>query len=155
MLYFTVVFVKKRKPDLFFRTFCSRTFRRRTFRRRTFRGRTFWWRTFCRCILSRIYSKKERKKLGQDLTHLAHTENIAEWNFSVRQAKNLNCILFSKGSDIRCHLTWLKYWPYLAHSPNTLNAAKVLTKSKKNYNLYLISWIQWNVLKNQLTLLSL
>ncbi len=30
----------------------------------------------------------------------------------VRQAKNFNLILFSQGSDIRCHLTWLKYWPY-------------------------------------------
>ncbi len=48
--------------------------------------------------------------------------------------------MFFYGSDIRCHLTWLKYWPYkvliiswkiLAHSPNILKEAKVQQKSKK------------------------
>jgi hypothetical protein len=48
-------------------------------------------------------------ELGQELTHFAHKENTQSKNFSVRQAKNFNCILFSEGSDIRCHLTWLKY----------------------------------------------
>ncbi len=58
----------------------------------------------------------------------------AEWNFYVRQTKNLNCILFSCGPFITCNLIWLKYWPYkvlincwkiLEHFPNTLKVAKV------------------------------
>ncbi len=77
----------------------------------------------------------------------------SQWNFSVfRQAKYFNCILLFYGSNIRSHLTWLKYRPYkvlisnwkiLAHSPNTLKEAKVRQKSKKNLNPYPISWIQW------------
>ncbi len=46
---------------------------------------------------------------GQDLTNLTDKENTQQLNFFVGQAKNLNCILFSHGADIRCHLTWLKY----------------------------------------------
>jgi hypothetical protein len=76
--------------------------------------------------------------LRQDLTHLAHKENTQSEIFSVRQAKNFNCILFSYSSDIRYHLTWLKYWPYkvlissgkiLAHFPNTLKEVKLRKKN--------------------------
>ncbi len=51
---------------------------------------------------------------------------------------NFNCIVFSHGSDIRCYLKWLKFWPYkvlicswkiLAPSPNTLKEAKVRQNS--------------------------
>ncbi len=113
-----------------------------------FKGTITWDGFFSHFILSRI----ERNffhvvfiftGLGQDLTHLAHKENKHSEIFSVRQAKN--CILFSYGSDIRCHLTWLKYWPYklissrkiLAHSPNSLKEAKVRQKKFKILILYL------------------
>jgi hypothetical protein len=86
----------------------------------TFKGTVAWDGFFAHCILYRI----ERKYL----TFFSCCANICwvrarfnsfsvqgeceQWNFSVRQAKNFNCILFSYGSDIRCHLTWLKYWPF-------------------------------------------
>jgi hypothetical protein len=47
--------------------------------------------------------------LRQDVNHFAQKENTQSEIFFARQAKNFNCILFSYGSDIRCHLTWLKY----------------------------------------------
>ncbi len=61
----------------------------------------------------------------------------AEWYFPVGVAKNFNLILFSWDSYIISRLPWLKNRPYgvltscwkiLAHSPNTLNAAKVQPK---------------------------
>ncbi len=109
-----------------------------------FKGTVAWVGFFVHCILSGIERKDLNffsfhvvlifTRLGQDLTHFAHKEITQSENFSVRQAKNLNCILLSYGSDRRRHLTWLKYWPYkviisgwkiLAHSPNTLKEAKV------------------------------
>ncbi len=48
--------------------------------------------------------------LGQDLTHLAPKEN-AHGKFFCQEGKKLLSHLFSYGSDISCHLTWLKYDP--------------------------------------------
>ncbi len=109
------------------------------------KGTVAWDGFFAHCILSRIEKK--------DLKFFSYCANIywirarfnsfsalgeyVQWNFSVRQANNFNCILCSYGSDIRCHLTWLKYWPFKvlisswkisAHSPNTLKETKIRQK---------------------------
>jgi hypothetical protein len=127
------------------------------------------WKTCAKCI--EVLSQKATQTIsflifgGQCYGFILFfdVKKYAEWNFSVRQAKNFHCILFSWGSDIRCHLTWLKYWPHkvliscckiLAHSPNTLNAAKVRQNQKNVKSLsYILDTIVWS--KNHLTLLSL
>jgi hypothetical protein len=43
--------------------------------------------------------------LGQDLTHLAHKENTHSEIFLLGR----QIFFLFYGSDIRCHLTWLKY----------------------------------------------
>jgi hypothetical protein len=66
----------------------------------------------------------------------------AESYYPVTQMKKFNCILLSWGSNTIPHLPWLKYclygvltscWKNLAHSPNTLNAAKV-QPNKRNWS---------------------
>ncbi len=68
----------------------------------------------------------------------------AQWNLSDRKVKNFNRILFSYGSDIRCHLTWLKYWRYkiltsswkiLAHAKRSQSSTEIKKKLKPLSNI--------------------
>jgi len=42
-------------------------------------------------------------------TGLGHKENTHSEIILLGRLKKFDCILFSYGSDIRCHLTWLKH----------------------------------------------
>ncbi len=126
----------------------------------TFEIKASWDGFFAHCILSSL----ERKGLkyfsctantyvvrGRFYSFSAQ-EECAEWYFSGGQAKNFNCILFSWGSDIISRLPRLKYWPYgvliscwkiFAHSPITLNKAKVREKKLKSL-LSILNTMGWS-----------
>ncbi len=91
-------------------------------------------------------------KIRQYLAHLAQSENTQSKKFPWGRLKIYIslCSLRALIYIIRL-LTWFKYWPYsvlincrkvLAHSLNTLNAAK-FNQRNKILNLYILGWMVW------------